>query len=105
MIERSIHAWERRLAGVDTNRAVLPFDWGLEWLGRNPASPDPAAERARLVADYQDRFANPYIAAGRGYVDDVIMPSETRPRLIAALDLLADKRDVNPPKKHGNIPL
>jgi len=69
------------------------------------ASPDPTAERARLVADYQDRFANPYIAAARGYVDDVIMPSETRPRLIAALDLLADKRDLNPPKKHGNIPL
>jgi propionyl-CoA carboxylase beta chain len=66
---------------------------------------DPAAERATLVTDYVERFANPYIAAGRGYVDDVIQPSETRPRLIAALDLLADKRDTNPPKKHGNIPL
>jgi propionyl-CoA carboxylase beta chain len=66
---------------------------------------DPTAERARLVAEYQDRFANPYIAAARGYVDDVILPSETRARLIVALDLLADKRDTNPPKKHGNIPL
>jgi propionyl-CoA carboxylase beta chain len=66
---------------------------------------DPAAERTRLVEEYVERFANPYIAASRGYVDDVIMPSETRPRLIAALDLLADKRDTNPPKKHGNIPL
>jgi acetyl-CoA carboxylase carboxyltransferase component len=66
---------------------------------------DATAERARLVDDYQERFANPYIAAARGYVDDVIMPSETRPRLIAALALLADKRDTNPPKKHGNIPL
>ena len=66
---------------------------------------DPAAERARLVGEYQDRFANPYIAAARGYVDDVIVPSETRPRLIAALELLAGKRDTNPPKKHGNIPL
>jgi propionyl-CoA carboxylase beta chain len=66
---------------------------------------DPAADRASLVADYVERFANPYIAAGRGYVDDVIQPSETRPRVIAALDLLADKRDSNPPKKHGNIPL
>jgi propionyl-CoA carboxylase beta chain len=66
---------------------------------------DPAADRASLVADYVERFANPYIAAGRGYVDDVIQPSETRPRIIAALDLLADKRDSNPPKKHGNIPL
>jgi propionyl-CoA carboxylase beta chain len=66
---------------------------------------DPAGERARLVDDYTERFANPYIAAARGYVDAVIMPSETRPRLIAALELLADKRDTNPPKKHGNIPL
>ena len=62
-------------------------------------------ERARLVADYEERFANPYAAAARGYVDDVIRPSETRPRLIAALEMLADKRDTNPPKKHGNIPL
>ncbi len=69
------------------------------------AAADPVAERARLVADYQERFANPYIAASRGYVDDVINPSDTRPRLIVALELLADKRDTNPPKKHGNIPL
>jgi propionyl-CoA carboxylase beta subunit len=66
---------------------------------------DPAAEHARLVRDYQERFANPYIAASRGYVDDVIRPSDTRPRLIAGLELLAGKRDANPPKKHGNIPL
>jgi propionyl-CoA carboxylase beta chain len=69
------------------------------------AAADPEAERARLVAEYDERFANPYIAAARGYVDDVILPSETRPRLIAGLELLADKRDTNPPKKHGNIPL
>lgn len=66
---------------------------------------DPKAERRRLVDAYETEFANPYIAASRGYVDDVIKPSETRPRLIRALDMLADKRDVNPPKKHGNIPL
>ena len=66
---------------------------------------DPAAERARLVAEYEEEFANPYIAASRGYVDDVIRPSETRPRLIRALEMLADKRDTNPRKKHGNIPL
>ena len=60
---------------------------------------------ARLTADYEARFANPYIAAARGYVDDVIVPSETRPRLIAALRMLATKRDRNPPRKHGNIPL
>jgi acetyl-CoA carboxylase carboxyltransferase component len=66
---------------------------------------DPAAERGRLVADYETQFANPYVAAARGYVDDVIKPSETRPRLIAALEMLAGKRDTNPRKKHGNIPL
>ena len=60
------------------------------------AAADPEAERARLVATYEREFANPYIAAARGYVDDVIKPSETRPRLIAALDMLADKRDTNP---------
>jgi acetyl-CoA carboxylase carboxyltransferase component len=66
---------------------------------------DPAAEQARLVAAYVEEFANPYVAAARGYVDDVIKPSETRPRLIRALEMLANKRDKNPPKKHGNIPL
>jgi acetyl-CoA carboxylase carboxyltransferase component len=66
---------------------------------------DPAVERARLVAEYEAEFANPYIAAARGYVDDVIAPSETRPRLIAALRMLQNKRDTNPRKKHGNIPL
>jgi propionyl-CoA carboxylase beta chain len=69
------------------------------------ASDDPAAEHARLVAEYETEFANPYIAAARGYVDDVIKPSETRARLIGALAMLADKRDTNPRKKHGNIPL
>jgi propionyl-CoA carboxylase beta chain len=66
---------------------------------------DPAAERTRLVGEYETQFANPYAAAARGYIDAVILPSETRPRLISALEMLADKRDSNPPKKHGNIPL
>jgi acetyl-CoA carboxylase carboxyltransferase component len=66
---------------------------------------DPDAERTRLVDEYESRFANPYIAASRGFIDEVILPSETRPRLIGALELLAGKRDRNPPKKHGNIPL
>jgi propionyl-CoA carboxylase beta chain len=66
---------------------------------------DAAAERRRLVDEYEAEFANPYIAAARGYVDDVILPRETRPRLIRALEVLADKRDTNPRKKHGNIPL
>ena len=68
-------------------------------------SDDPASERARLVSDYETRFAHPYVAAARGYLDDVILPSETRPRLIAALRMLADKREIGPRKKHGNIPL
>ncbi|NPA90596.1 MAG: acyl-CoA carboxylase subunit beta [Chloroflexi bacterium] len=66
---------------------------------------DPEAERARLVAEYRAKFANPYIAAARGFIDDIILPRETRPRLINALDMLRNKRDSNPPKKHGNIPL
>jgi len=66
---------------------------------------DPNAERARLVSEYEAEFANPYAAAARGYVDAVILPSETRPRLVGALEMLADKRDINPRKKHGNIPL
>jgi acetyl-CoA carboxylase carboxyltransferase component len=66
---------------------------------------DPEAERARLVQEYRDTFANPYVAAARGYIDDVIEPHETRPRLIEALQMLQNKRDTNPPKKHGNIPL
>jgi acetyl-CoA carboxylase carboxyltransferase component len=66
---------------------------------------DPEAERERLVQEYRDTFANPYVAAARGYIDDVIEPLETRPRLIEALQMLQNKRDTNPPKKHGNIPL
>jgi propionyl-CoA carboxylase beta chain len=66
---------------------------------------DAEAERARLVADYEERFANPYTAAARGYVDEVILPSETRGRVAAALAMLENKRQSVPPKKHGNIPL
>jgi len=61
--------------------------------------------KAELVAEYREKFANPYIAAERGYIDDVIEPHETRSRLINALEMLANKRDSNPPKKHGCIPL
>ncbi len=66
---------------------------------------DPEAATEAHVAEYRERFAHPYVAAGRGYVDDVIDPRETRPRLINALDMLQNKRDANPVKKHGNIPL
>ena len=66
---------------------------------------DPVAERRRLVEEYEAEFSNPYVAAGRGYIDEVIVPRETRPRLVRALEILADKRDTNHRKKHGNIPL
>jgi len=66
---------------------------------------DPTRRRAELVAEYREKFANPYVAASRGYLDDVIVPSMTRPRLINALEMLSNKRDANPAKKHGNIPL
>jgi propionyl-CoA carboxylase beta chain len=66
---------------------------------------DPVAKKAELVAEYRRKFANPYIAAERGYVDEIIEPKYTRLKLIRALEMLKNKRDVNPPKKHGNIPL
>jgi propionyl-CoA carboxylase beta chain len=69
------------------------------------ASSSPDETKAKLVAEYREKFANPYVAASRGYVDAVIEPKETRPRLINALEMLQNKRDTNPPKKHGNIPL
>jgi propionyl-CoA carboxylase beta chain len=64
-----------------------------------------AAARTEKVAEFRERFANPYVAAERGYVDAVIAPRETRRKLITALEMLDTKRDKNPPKKHGNIPL
>ncbi|HNS02129.1 MAG TPA: acyl-CoA carboxylase subunit beta [Anaerolineae bacterium] len=69
------------------------------------AAEDPTALRAQLVQEYREKLANPYVAAARGYIDDVIEPRETRPYLINALGMLQNKRDTNPPKKHGNIPL
>ncbi len=66
---------------------------------------DPVKKKAELVADYKEKFASPYVAAQRGYIDGVIEPKETRPRLINALEMLSNKRDSNPAKKHGNIPL
>ncbi len=66
---------------------------------------DSDKRKTELVEDYREKFANPYIAASRGYIDDVIEPRETRPRLINALEMLSNKRDANPAKKHGCIPL
>jgi acetyl-CoA carboxylase carboxyltransferase component len=66
---------------------------------------DRVKRKAELVAEYREKFASPYVAAERGYIDDVIEPKETRPRLINGLEMLSNKRDSNPAKKHGNIPL
>ena len=66
---------------------------------------DPAKKMDELVNEYQEKFSNPYRAAELGYVDEVIKPEETRLKLIAALEMLKNKVDSNPPKKHGNIPL
>ncbi|MBI2189816.1 MAG: acyl-CoA carboxylase subunit beta [Acidobacteria bacterium] len=69
------------------------------------AAADPAAARAAKVTEYREKFANPYVAAQRGFIDEVIQPRQTRAKLIGALAALDTKRDRNPPKKHGNIPL
>jgi acetyl-CoA carboxylase carboxyltransferase component len=69
------------------------------------AAQDPDTRKTELVNKYKDDFANPYVAASYGHIDDIIEPHETRPRLINAIEMLRNKRDSNPPKKHGNIPL
>jgi acetyl-CoA carboxylase carboxyltransferase component len=66
---------------------------------------DPVEKRKEKIKEYEDLFSNPYCAARRGFVDAVITPSETRPRLIDALEIMCSKRETRPPKKHGNIPL
>ena len=77
----------------------------IVYRGELDRATDAVAERERLVADYRTTFANPFKAAELGYVDEVIVPRDTRPRLIGALKALGNKRDRNPPRKHGNIPL
>jgi acetyl-CoA carboxylase carboxyltransferase component len=69
------------------------------------AADDPDAKRKEKIAEYEDLFSNPYRAANRGYIDAVIEPAKTRPRLIEALEILCTKREFRPPKKHGNIPM
>ncbi len=69
------------------------------------AAEDPAKKRAEKIDEYQELFSNPYMAASRGYIDAVIRPSETRSRLIDALEIMCSKRELRPPKKHGNIPM
>jgi propionyl-CoA carboxylase beta chain len=100
-------------------RADMNFAWPtaeIAVMGPDPAvnivfrnqlqrAEDQEAERQRLVAEYKEKFANPYVAATRGYIDDVIDPRDTRFKISRALEILRNKTDTNPPKKHGNIPL
>jgi len=74
-------------------------------LFRREIAENDEAYRQNKIAEFEDKFANPYVAAERGFVDEVIEPKYTRPKLIRALSLLKNKRDSNPPRKHGNIPL
>ena len=87
--------------------AVMGADGAVNIISRQAIkdAADPVAEKTRLTAEYEDAFANPYVAAELGYVDEVIEPAMTRKRIIDSLEMLKNKRDTNPPKKHGNIPL
>jgi propionyl-CoA carboxylase beta chain len=95
------------LAWPTARIAVMGAEAAVNIVFRNElsAAQDRDAESQRLAAEYEELFANPYVAAGRGYLDDVIVPSETRPRVIAAFEMLEGKRDDQPRRKHGNIPL
>lgn len=85
--------------------AVMGAEGAVGVLFRREIAENDEAYRLAKVAEFEGKFANPYVAAERGYVDEVIEPKYTRPKLIRALSMLQNKRDTNPPKKHGNIPL
>lgn len=95
------------LAWPTAEIAVMGPKGAVEVLFRKEiaAADDPEAATEARIQEYREMFAHPYVAAARGYVDDVIDPRETRERLVSALDMLRNKRDQNPPSKHGNIPL
>ena len=95
------------LAWPGSEIAVMGPEGAVNVIGRRAIADDEDsdAKRAEMVDDYRERFANPYVAANRGYIDDVIDPAQTRPELVKALRMLENKVDSLPPKKHGNIPL
>ena len=95
------------LAWPTAEIAVMGPDGAVKIIHRGEINEaeDPEARKTELADEYRELFANPFVAAARGYIDDIILPSETRPRLINALHMLQNKRDHNPPKKHGNMPL
>ncbi len=106
MSSKHIHA-DLVFAWPNAEIAVMGAEGAVSILYRKEltSAEKPEEERARLVAEFRDKFSNPYRAAALGYVDDVIIPAETRPRLIAALELLRDKQSSQPTKKHGCMPL
>jgi propionyl-CoA carboxylase beta chain len=87
--------------------AVMGAEGAVNIIFRNEIknSKDANSERTRLMNQYEKQFNNPYVAAQLGYIDEVIEPAMTRKRIIDSLEMLKNKRDTNPPKKHGNIPL
>jgi len=95
------------LAWPTAEIAVMGAEQAAEIVHRKEiqAAPDQEARRQQKITEYRDHFSNPYIAAARGFVDAVIVPRETRPRIIDALEMLATKRETRPAKKHGNIPV
>jgi acetyl-CoA carboxylase carboxyltransferase component len=95
------------LAWPSAEIAVMGPEGAVEIIFRRELrqADDPAARKAELAAEYRAKFASPYVAAERGYIDDIIEPRDTRARLINALQVFQNKRDENPPRKHGNIPL
>jgi acetyl-CoA carboxylase carboxyltransferase component len=95
------------LAWPSAEIAVMGPEGAVKVLHRKAlaSADDPDTLQSQLIADYRERFANPYVAAARGYLDAVIAPRETRPRLISALRAVGSKRASLPPKRHSNIPL
>ena len=87
--------------------AVMGADGAANIIGRKriSAAADPDAERARIIAEYEEKFMNPYVAAARGFVDEVILPEETKEKIVSAFIMLESKKQSLPAKKHGNIPL
>src|SRR5207247_6222968 len=96
-----ILAWPAREIAVLGPEAAVNIIYKRDLTGAR----DPASRRKELVAEYTARFANPYVAAERGYIDDVIEPSQTRRELVRGLQLCLRKTVERPPRKHGNIPL
>lgn len=87
--------------------AVMGADGAANIIGRKriSAAADPDAERAKIIAEYEEKFMNPYVAAARGFVDEVILPEETKEKIVSAFIMLESKKQSLPAKKHGNIPL